>query len=217
MTEAAALDEAVLARHPADPQRQRNVALMDKYLAGSLLQQGDLKGAFPYLKRAADLDESRTVHAPRDPVAKLDFAIDLSQWGTYYSMKKDIPSAIEFTRRSLALRREIAAANPKDAWAQDRLVFILGRLGDLQLERSPREAISAYREALSVAGKPEERAQAMAGMAEAYGKLGNQAASCAAYANAAKLYREIAKGPQKARYAPNAADTEKAYAMCSGR
>lgn len=215
--EAAALDEAVLARKPADENRQRNVALMDKYLAGSLLKEGDLNRSIPYLKRAAELDQALAAHSPHDPVAKLDYAIDLSQWGTYYSMKDDLGKAIEFTRKSLTLRREIAAANPKDAWAKDRLAFILGQLGNLELRGSPREALTAYQEALTVGGKAEQRVQALAGLAVAYRRLGDRAASCAAYGGAAKLYRDVAKGPLQGTPVPLPAGSDTDYAGCAGR
>ena len=215
--EAAALDEAVLARHPADDNHQRNLALMDKYLAGSLLKEGDLDRAYPYLKRAAELDEGIARRAPHDPVAQLDYAIDLSQWGSYYSMKNDIRQAIEFTRKSLALRREVAAANPKDVWAQDRLSFILGQLGNLELQQSPGEALSAYKEALTIGAKPEQQAQALAGMAAALHKLGDQAASCRAYADAAKLYRDVVKDPLKEKSVPIPVGSDKDYAGCATR
>lgn len=42
-------------------------------------------------------------------------AIDLGQWGEYYE-HKDIAKGIQYTQASLAIRPEIAAADPKDAW-----------------------------------------------------------------------------------------------------
>ena len=217
LSEASAISETLLARKPSDQERQRNVALIDKYLAGAyMLTEDSAAGAYPYLKRAGELDEQRWRQAPNDPVAKLDFAIDLSQWGGYYSATKNLRSAIEFTRRSLELRREIVAANPKDAWAQDRLSYILGALGSLQLEKSPSEALANYKEALAVGGYPDTRAALLAGSGAAYRKLGDNQAACGAYGEATKLYREILKGPLKQVHLARAAEVEQAYAVCSG-
>jgi tetratricopeptide (TPR) repeat protein len=216
LSEASAIAEALLARKTSDRERQRDVALIDKYLAGAyMLTEDNAAGAYPYLKRAGELDEERWRQASNDPVAKLDLAIDLSQWAEYYNGTKDLRSAIEFTRRSLELRREIVAANPKDTWAQDRLSYILGALGSLQLEKSPREALASYKEALAVGGYPDTRAALFAGSGAAYRKLGDNQAACGAYGEAAKLYREILKGSLRQVHLARAAETEQAYAVCS--
>jgi tetratricopeptide (TPR) repeat protein len=185
LAEAARANEALLTRKPDDQDRQRSVARIEKYIA-AIFYPRDPDRAFEHMKRASELDEQRIKKSSNDPIAKLDWAIDLSQWADYYEMKKDLRKAIDFTRRSLALRREIAAANPKDAWAQERLAFILQRLGSLQLTPSADQALASYKEALAVGGDPRTRADSFAGVGAAYQKLGNELAACASYAESAK-------------------------------
>ena len=90
---------------------------------------------FAHLKRAnQELDESVLRAAPDDPGNKMGLAIDLSQWAEYYQGKNDIAKAIEYTRASLTIRRELAAADPKDHLGEGQaLLHPDSRLGDLQL------------------------------------------------------------------------------------
>lgn len=213
-TEAVSLYERLLAGKPSDATRQRNLALAEKYLAGGLLFHGDADRAYSHLKRVDGLDEPRAKQAPNDPVAKLDWVIDLSQWAEYYKLKKNIRTAVEFTQKSLALTREIAAANPKDTWAQERLAYFLGQLGTLQLEYSPAEALASYKQALALGRDKDDLAVLLHGAAMADSKLGNVRAACANYAQATRLYRELLQGPLRQYFAARAAVAEAAYAQC---
>jgi serine/threonine protein kinase/tetratricopeptide (TPR) repeat protein len=220
LVEEASVFEGMLARNPNNANQQRNAALAHKYVAGTLITIGDLDSAFAHLKRAQELDESVLRAAPNDPGRKMDLAIDLSQWGEYYQGKKDFAKAIEYTRASLAIRRELAAADPKDIWAKDKLSFILTRLGDLQLNVSALDALASYKEARSIAEqlqtqslRAERLAISTSGMGKAYRRLGEVQRSCAAYAESMKLYREILKSSPDD--AGRAEATEKAYSRCS--
>ena len=146
-------------------------------------------------------------------------AIDLGQWGEYYEVKKDITKGIQYIRSSLAIRREIAAADPKDAWAQDKLAYSLNSLGDLQLNVSARDALASYREARSIAerlqtesARAERLAGSISGVGDAYRKLGDVQRSCAAYAESMKLYRELLKASPS--NTDQAEATAKAYSTC---
>jgi eukaryotic-like serine/threonine-protein kinase len=219
LEEEASVFEGMLARHPNDPSRQRNTALAHKYVAGNLITSGDLESAFAHLKRAQELDESVLRAAPNDPDCKMGLAIDLSQWAEYYQGKNNIAKGIEYTRASLAIRRELVAADPKDARAKDKLSYILTRLGDLQLRVSARDALASYKEARSIAEqlpmqslRVQRLAISTSGMGSAYRKLGDVQHSCAAYAESMKLYRESLKSsPGDAGLAEA---TEKAYSRC---
>lgn len=219
LEEEASLFEGILAHDPNNPQRWRNAALAHKYVAAHLITNKDLDRAFAHLKRAEELDDSAVRAAPNNPERKMDLAIDLSQWGEYYQGKKDFAKAIQYTRESLAFRRELASADPKDAYAQEKLSYILTRLGDLQLHVSARDALASYQQARSIADKLQTaslRAQRLAistsGMGKAYRKLGDLQGSCAAYAESMKLYSEIVKSSPG--YADEAEATEKAYSLC---
>jgi serine/threonine protein kinase/tetratricopeptide (TPR) repeat protein len=222
LEEEASVFEGVLAKDPRNSDWVRDAALAHKYIGGRLVNdKGALDRAFPHLKRAEELDESLVHAAPNNPEHKMDLAIDLSQWGEYYEQTNDNAKAIRYTRESLAMRREVASADPNNVWAHDRLSYILARLGDLQVRVSARDALASYREAKSIAEKlpnaslREERlATSTSGLGEAYGKLGDVQRACAAYAESVKFYSELLKS--SAQYAVRADATKKAYSRCAG-
>ncbi|MBV9301145.1 MAG: protein kinase [Acidobacteriaceae bacterium] len=217
LEEEASVFEGMLAHDPDNPDRWQNAALAHKYIAGHLIGSPDLDRAFVHLKRAEELDELALQAAPNNPECKMGVAIDLNQWGEYYGEKKDFAKAIQYTRASLAIRRELATADPKDNWAQEKLSYILSSLGDLQLQVSAIDALASYKQAKSIAEKlptqslrQERLASSISGIGNAYRKLGNVQRSCAAFAESLKLYRAL-KSPEH----PNsAAATEKAYSRC---
>jgi eukaryotic-like serine/threonine-protein kinase len=219
LLEEATLFEGLLARNPDNLNRRRNTALAHKYIAGTLNDIGNPDAAFEHLKRAEELDEACVRTAPNDPEHKMDLAIDMSQWGEYYESKKDLATAVQYTRAALAIRRGIVSADPKDSRAKDRLAYILNRLGDLQLNMSARQALASYQEAKSIGERlpPTARslplAKAFLGIAGSYGKLGDMEHSCAAYAESTKLYREVVK--QSPRYSEPAEEAKKGNARCT--
>jgi len=219
LEEEASVYEAMQAHDPHNLDWPRDAALAHKYIAGQLLSSKDPDGALAHLKRAEELDESVVRAAPNDPEHKMDLAIDLNQWGEYYGQKKDIAKAIQYTRASLAIRRELASADPRNARAQDRLAYVLTALGDLELNVSAREALASYREARSIAEKlqteslrAERLANSISGIGDAYQELGDVGRSCAAYAEAMKLYPEVVKSSPT--NVTRADATEKAYSRC---
>jgi len=220
LVEEAAVFEGLSAHDPENVRYRRAAALAHKNIAGELNTEEDPDGAFPHLKRAEELDEA-CVRAEPTPEHKLDLAIDLSQWGDYYERKKDLAKAIQYTLRALAMRRELASRDPNDARAQDKLAYILNRLGHLQLEVSPRQALASYREAESIARRLQMDSQrvprladALSGIGGGYRKLGDEQRACAAFAESVKLYREVLK--TRPFHAKEAASCEEAYSSCPG-
>jgi eukaryotic-like serine/threonine-protein kinase len=219
LEEEASVFEGMRAHDPDNLDWPRNAALAHKYIAGKLLSSNDPDGAFEHLKRAEELDESSVRAVPNNPEYRMDLSIDLSQWGEYYEQKKDMAKAIQYTRASLSIRRELVSADPKNARAEDRLGYILTRLGDLQLNVSPREALATYREARSIAEKlqteslrAERLANSISGIGDVYRKLGDVGRSCTAYAESIKLYGKVSKSTLQD---PSRAEaTEKSYSRC---
>jgi tetratricopeptide (TPR) repeat protein len=208
----------MLAQNPGDLDRRRNTALAHKYIAGRFAGLGSPDDAFIHLKRAEELDESCVRAQPNNPEHKMDLAIDLSQWGDYYQQKHDIAKAIEFIRAALSIRRELAAADPNDMRAQNRLAYIVIRLGDLQVHTSARQAMASYREARSIAQplQPEYlRAELLAsaswGIGIAYKELGDVGRSCSAYVEAAKWYAILKRSPL---HAAEAAEVDNSVSLC---
>ena len=219
LAEEAAVFEGMLAHDPDNLRDRRAAALAHKYIAGTLIGTGDLDGSLVHLKRAEELDDA-CVRAQPNPEHKMDLAIDLGQWGEYYHGKNDFAKAIEYTKKALAIRRELASADPKDARAQSRLSFILSQMGRLQLHVSARQALASYQEAESVAQRIQTESQrvpqlagAFLGMGNAYRKAGDEQRACAAYARSLQLYREFSKSSP--RYDNEIARDEKAYSLCS--
>ena len=219
LEEEASVYEGLLAHDPNNRDRVRNAALAHKYVAGNLLAVGALDRAFPHLKRAQELDVTSIRATPGNPERKMALAIDLSQWSEYYHNKDDFPKAIEYTRASLKIRRELASADPKDNWAQDRLAYSLIQLGDLQLDVSARDALASYKQAKAVAEqllteslRTQRLAISISGMGDAYRKLDDVQRSCAAYAESMNLFGKVLKSaPQNTR---RAEATAKAYSRC---
>jgi non-specific serine/threonine protein kinase/serine/threonine-protein kinase len=194
--ESAAIFDSLLAAKPTDARLRRSTAVMHKYVGGDLLTKKDLDGAYPHLKRAEELDSLRVSEAANDPVAKMDLAIDWSQLGVYYEVRQDLSKAIEYTKKTLAVRRELAAADPKNMRLQDRLAFILTQLGRLEENTVPREAMESAREALTIAAaiqtasmRAEYEANAHHVLAVALKRLGRGPDACAHYAESLRLFR----------------------------
>jgi hypothetical protein len=64
----------------------------------------------------------------------MDLSFDYSQFGRYYLDKHDLPTAIEYQRKTLALRRDLASSDAKDVWKQDHLAYALTGTANLLIE-----------------------------------------------------------------------------------
>jgi hypothetical protein len=60
------------------------------------------------------VDERRFARDPGDQGIKLDLSFDYSQFGQYYSAKGELPSAIQYQRKTLAIRGGLAASDPEE-------------------------------------------------------------------------------------------------------
>jgi tetratricopeptide (TPR) repeat protein/predicted Ser/Thr protein kinase len=220
LVEEASVFEGMLARDPGNPANQRDAALAHKYIAGAYMNARDMDAAFEHLRRAEELDRACVRIAPEDPEHKMDLAIDLSQWGEYYEGKKDLPKAIQYTVDALAIRRELVSADRSDMRALDKLGYILNRLANLQLKVSAHQALENFQEAVSIGRRlqpesvrSERLASAISGVGDAYEQLGDRGRACPSWAEAVKLYRELAQNSPF--YAGEFKRYEKAYSGCS--
>lgn len=140
---------ALLKERPDDPDRQRNVALVEKYIGAYYEKHQDYPTALLHHLRARELDERRLAAKPEDRLRQFDVAIDLSnvayaQWSTGH-----LADAAAGYERSLAIRLALAEADPKDVLARSRVAFVESRLAVVysNLHDSPR-AIAHAREAV---------------------------------------------------------------------
>jgi tetratricopeptide (TPR) repeat protein len=208
--EALPLFEDLLRAKPSDPARQRNAALIHKYLAGYWLGV-DPAQALSHLQRAMELDEARLANDPGRPGAMLDLSIDYSQFGEYYEAKHDLPAAIVYQRKTLAIRRDLAASDPKDVWKQDRLAYALTSTAKLLIETHDyRAALADLDESKKITehlgvterGRITSYARTLSSIGAANRALGNERAACEQYSKARDLYRNVDQpGPDQQRVA----------------
>jgi tRNA A-37 threonylcarbamoyl transferase component Bud32/tetratricopeptide (TPR) repeat protein len=127
--------ENELKKAPASPEAQRNVALIAKYLGGTFenLQRHDL--ATPQYARAVELDEARLRAAPDSLDVRLDAAISIGGLAAVAAARDDLDEAARLFERSLAIRRSVVDADPKNVQARERLGYALFRSGQIQSRR----------------------------------------------------------------------------------
>jgi tetratricopeptide (TPR) repeat protein len=219
--EALPLFEALLKAKPADPSRQRNVALINKYIGGPLVGS-EPDRAFPYFQRATELDEARLASKAGAADVKLDLSFDYSQIGTYYWNKEDLPKALEYFRKTVSMRRELAASDPQDVWKQDRLAWALTSTAEVQLASGEsRDALANLDEAKRIGERlafsdirMETLAYTFVEIGAARRKRGQREAACSAYARAHELYRRLSS---IGRSDPRNSEVEKSLEWCGSR
>jgi tetratricopeptide (TPR) repeat protein len=194
--EALPIDEALLKAKPSDPRRQRDVALINKSIAGYWLAF-DANRALPYLERALAMDEQRFAKDPGDQGIQLDLSFDYSQFGQYYAEKNDLPTAIRYQRKTLAIRRDLAASDPHDVWKQERLAWTLTSIASLRINtRDYHGALADLDESKSILDHPGLSSLGtmtvyafwMTTAGEASRAIGNEPAACAQFLKARDLY-----------------------------
>jgi tetratricopeptide (TPR) repeat protein len=225
MLEALSIFEHSLRARPSDPKRQRNAALSHKFLAGHWLGLNDLPKALPYLQRALELDEARVANSPGDQGAKLDLTFDYSQFGEYYEAKDNLPTAIEYQRKTLALRRDLAASDPRDVWKQNRLAWTLYRNAVLLIETDNyRAALADLEEStriserldLSDRGALDVYARTQDYRGRANRAIGKEQAACEQFSRARDLFRKLGYSPS-ASQGPMLEHLDKNLAPCARR
>ena len=129
-TTAGALFDALLAKKPDDPDRQRNVALVEKYIGSYHEDEQAYDTALPHFARALEIDRQRLARQS-SRAAKFDVAVDLSNVAMAENHTGRSADAIEHLSQCLAIREELSAADPKDVLGRERLALTLQRLGNV--------------------------------------------------------------------------------------
>lgn len=124
--------EALLAEQPGDPDRLRNVALVNKYVGGHLQVDGKHDEAEVRYRRAMALDEQRFALAPQNRQVQFDIAIDLANIGSILARKKENAEALRYYERSVAMRERLVENDPKDALARTTLGRVLVTVAKLR-------------------------------------------------------------------------------------
>ena len=147
---AADVFEGLLKEQPADPVRQRSVALTAKYMGAYFENVSEFEKARAYYLRAQEIDEQRLAARPLARDALFDVAIDVGNVANVDSRLGRVKEAGEGFERSLALRQKLAAQDPQDVQARDRVAFMHGRLARLYARNNrPADALSHARKAVA--------------------------------------------------------------------
>ncbi|MGH9199817.1 MAG: protein kinase domain-containing protein [Vicinamibacterales bacterium] len=144
--------ESLLADRPDDSDRQRNVALVQKYLGGHYQEAGDLDRALSHYKRALELDERRMASTPENRQAQLDVAIDLGNVAAVHHSAGRLEAAVAGYEQSRDIRRHLTETDQKDDYARGRLAYVLAELSPIysRLNRHD-DALRHAREAVQIA------------------------------------------------------------------
>jgi non-specific serine/threonine protein kinase/serine/threonine-protein kinase len=202
--------EALLAARPDDPDRQRNVALVNKYLGSIYTDSRDYEAALEHHARARDLDEKRLARDPADRQAQIDVAIDLANTGQVLAQTGRRAEAISEYERSLAIRQRLADSDPRDVFAPGRVAFAHARLGDLyraagEIAKSLEHARTAVSldESLSRLDPTHrnELARALLILGDAERGARDEAAACRHFHKADAIFVELEKQPLTGREA----------------
>jgi tetratricopeptide (TPR) repeat protein len=196
------LFEAALAERPDDPQRQRNVALVEKYLGGAFDNLDRDVEALPHYRRALELDEKRYARDPGNRLVQFDLAIDLANMASAMQVEHKLDEAYALFARSLELREKLWASDPKDALAKGRMGYVHTRLAMIDTKRGrTASALAHAREAVRIQESiiattkdlPSRRelAQALVTLARAEAAAGLQAAACASLQRASRFVDEL--------------------------
>jgi tetratricopeptide (TPR) repeat protein len=193
-----ALDDydELLAARPASAEAQRNVALVEKYLAGVMPPEQ----AEAHHRRAVELDEKRLAATPDDRQAQLDTAISIAGLARALEHRGDLDETLRLLDRSVAIRRRLADTDPANVQTRALLGSVLsdsarvlrGR-GDLASARSRgREAAGI----LALVAQVTRDRWADERLAYAWLEIGrtehtahDRAAGCGAFRRAHELYR----------------------------
>jgi tetratricopeptide (TPR) repeat protein len=152
--QSAELYRALLAEAPDDPVRQRNVALVEKYLGGQYQVLREYDMALGHYVRARDLDERRLAAAPSNRTALFDLAIDVGNVANIDQIAGRLPEAAAGYERSLAMRQQLAALDPQDVQVVARVAFMHVRLTNLYVRlKRTREALAHARLAVATTEK----------------------------------------------------------------
>lgn len=118
--------ERLRRRFPAKDSYQRNVALGHKYLSS---RPSPAAERLAHARQAELVDRERLAAQPDNADRKLDLSFDLSMLATLSAESGDWVSAKDYFGRTVAIRRELAASDPRNARYQERLTAALLYLG----------------------------------------------------------------------------------------
>jgi tetratricopeptide (TPR) repeat protein len=197
------LFEELLAEKPDDVGRQRNVALVGKYLGGQLEEIGQKAEALKHYERALLLDERRLAEAPDNRMAQFDTAISYANVANIWKdSEKHQALALPLFRKSLVLRQALSESDPQDMLSLSRLGYARHRVARLELYGgNVKEAFDLARKAIAdhehvrTKTKSAMSAQDLGATLETLGEvewaLGDRASACGRFRRSIELLAPV--------------------------
>ena len=189
-SKAGAIFDALLAERPDDADRQRNVALVQKYIGDRYEDEEEFEKALPHHARALELDEKRLAGNPSNRAAQFDVAVDLSGVGRAKHLTGHLAEAIPYFERCLRIREQLSASDPKDVQARRLLKTVHDRLGRLYADMGRlADALDQHRTAVAIAESlaavdavaKDDLAVSLFDLGVAEAQAGRKTAACNAY------------------------------------
>jgi tetratricopeptide (TPR) repeat protein/V8-like Glu-specific endopeptidase len=151
---ALAASQALAAREPDNPQRQRDVTMGHSRIGDVLRDKGDLDGALAAYRVALAISERLFVGDPRNSQWPNDIAIGQTKLGDVLMLRGDFDRALDAYRASLAISEKRAQRDPADPRRQRDLAEVQSRIGDLLRTKGDFDgALEAYRASLAISEK----------------------------------------------------------------
>ena len=214
----------VLARDPGNENRQRNVALTEKYLGAYFEEERDADRMLEHHQRAYAIDQKRADAAVNNRQAQIDLAIDLGNIALAKQFRGAYADAIGDMRKSLEIRERLSAGDPKDAYARGRVGHAQYRMATLYLSdgqlgpaaEHARRAIAII-ESLGTTDLSSDLGAALHVLAIVEWKTLGAAASCATYSKAAAAFARDPNPDLPRTFREVKADVDRATKACRER
>ncbi|MFN7936225.1 MAG: serine/threonine-protein kinase [Bryobacteraceae bacterium] len=134
-----------------DPNRIRNLALVHKSLSGLYSFEKNHEKALEEDRKALALDEQRQQLRPPDSTVPLDLSFDYGRLGQDLANAGRPAEGLPYLRQSVAIRRKLLQDDPQNKFVAERLAWILGEMGNVQLQVSQlSQARESLREAIAI-------------------------------------------------------------------
>lgn len=142
---------SLLEAKPRGDRELRNVALIHKYLAETLLKNRQPVAALQEGMLAEQMDTQRLAANPANVEAQLDLTFDLNQTADAYSNTGDAQKALARYSQSLEIRRRLSLSDPSDVRKRLRLAYAENSVGRMQVSlKEFRPAMESYRASAAI-------------------------------------------------------------------
>lgn len=190
------LQQRDVALNASDPRSRVNLALAHKKLGalyGVLQRYDESRGEY----EAAQAIDEEFLRSQPGSRGQLDLSYDYSDLGWVTGQIGDLPAALAYHRKALALRQSAAAADPNDyraavavASSTQRIGGILLRIGDRAAAiQATQHSVALFKE---LADRPGSSTNATRNLADAHQRLAEAYIGTKAYPRAAAEYDQAA-------------------------